>query len=107
MARLFVLLLVCAFASGCGLFDEIDAYTSEPAKTQPTAPGATPAANAGAAPAGAPGPPAGEAWWATAKSLDGRPAGEGDGAVISCRVGKATRFMRRGDCLSQGGVPKS
>ena len=102
MTRVLVLLLVCAFASGCGVFDEVDAYTAAPPKNQPGAPGA----KAGAAQAGTPGPPAGDAWWATAKSIDGKPAGEGDGAVISCRVGKATRFMRRGDCLSQGGVPK-
>jgi Sclerostin (SOST) len=102
MARLFVLLLACVFASGCFAFDEIDKGNkildqnfSKPAEKPPAA------ANAPAAQAG------GGGWWATAKSLEGRPTGEGDDAVVSCRVGKATKFMRKADCLSQGGSPKS
>jgi len=52
--------------------------------------------------------PAGQAWWSQARSLN-RPAedaaSDDPAAVVSCRLGGATRFMRRGDCLSQGGRP--
>jgi len=102
MARVLVLLLACVFASGCFAFDEIDKGNkildqnfSKPAE-KPPAPN-DPAAQ---------GAQAGGSWWANAKSIEGRPVGEGEQAVVSCRVGKATKFMRKGDCLSQGGVPK-
>lgn len=102
MARVLVLLLACVFASGCFAFDEIDKGNkildqnfSKPAEKAPAPNPNEPAAQSGAG------------WWANAKALDGRPVGEGEHAVVSCQVGKTTKFMRKGDCLSQGGSPKS
>ena len=100
MVRVIVLLLACVFASGCFAFDEIDKGNkildqnfSKPAEKPPAQ--------------DAPAAQAGEGWWANAKSLRGPPTGEGENQVVSCTIGKTTKFMRKGDCLSQGGHPKS
>lgn len=53
--------------------------------------------------------PTGQAWWSQARSLNSGPADDEDAdagdpsAVVRCELAGATRFMRRGDCLSQGG----
>jgi hypothetical protein len=99
MVRTIGLLLACVFASGCFVFDELDAAEKIMEDLSPTKPAAAPAENAPAAQSGA-------GWWANAKSLDGRPTGDGESQVVSCTVGKTTKFMRKGDCLSQGGHPK-
>jgi hypothetical protein len=100
MARVIVLLLACVFASGCFVFDEIDKGQKILEAHSPDKPAAAPAENAPAAQGGA-------GWWANAKALSGSPAGDGDSQVVSCAIGKTTKFMRKGDCLSQGGHPKS
>jgi hypothetical protein len=100
MVRAIVLLLACVFATGCFVFDELDKGQKTMEELSPTKPAAAPAENAPAAQGGA-------GWWANAKSLEGRPTGDGEGQVVSCTIGKAMKFMRKGDCLSQGGHPKS
>jgi hypothetical protein len=102
MARGFVLLLICLFTSGCFVFDEIDKGNkildknfSKKAEAKPAPPAA--AANA---------PKTGSGWWASAKSLTGPVSDEGgNDPAVSCQVGGSTRFMRKSDCLSQGGKP--
>jgi hypothetical protein len=125
MKRLLLLLLACALSTGCFVFDEIDNGKAIMEKNAPKPPpdgnakaGAKAGARAGAkaggkataaatAKAGQPGQKTGKDWWATAKSIE--PAAESDpgdpNSLASCQVHGATRFMRRGDCLSQGGVP--
>jgi len=100
MARVSVLLLTCLFLSGCFVFDELDkgnkildANFSKNAKASPE-----PAEKA-------PAPQAGSGWWANAKSLTGPPSDPGNDPAVSCTVGGKTRFMRKSDCLSQGGKP--
>ena len=57
------------------------------------------------------GVPVGAEWWSNARSLDTGPqaaAEPGDpNQTVSCRIGGSTRFMRRGDCLSRGGQPRT
>jgi hypothetical protein len=99
MARSFVLLLICLFTSGCFVFDELDAgneildqnFSSKKAEPAPAEKSAAPQAGAG--------------WWANAKSLSGPPSDPGNDPAVSCTVGGSTRFMRKSDCLSQGGKP--
>jgi hypothetical protein len=100
MARVIVLLLACVFASGCFVFDELDKSEKIMDDLSPAKPAAAPAENAPAAQGGA-------GWWTNAKSLSGLPAGDGESQVVACAIGKTTKFMRKGDCLSQGGHPKS
>ena len=101
MLRVAMLLCACLLLSGCFVFDELDKGQKILEETSPKKPDApAPAENAPAAQSG-------EGWWASAKSLTGRPSGEGDNQVVSCAVGQVTKFMRRGDCVSQGGRPKS
>ena len=112
MRRAAPLLAACLLLSlpGCFAFDEIDsandalrggaAKKEEEKKAQAAAEGEKP------------GPPTGSQWWSTAKSLGRGPADAeaedaGDPqALVSCRIAGNTRFMRRGDCLSQGGAPR-
>jgi hypothetical protein len=116
MKRLAVLLLICLLSSGCFVFDEIDAGKAQMDKNspKPKAPPPGPDAKAGGkataqarAKAGTPGHKAGKDWWATAKSIDApTDVDPGDpNTPVSCQVRGSTRFMRRGDCLSQGGRP--
>jgi hypothetical protein len=105
MVRAIGLLLACLCTSGCFVFDEIDAGQKILDETSPAKPGASPADGA-AAPGDKAGPPAGDAWWATAKSLSGPVSDEtGNNPAVTCKIGKSTRFMRKNDCLSRGGVP--
>jgi len=100
MMRRFMLLVLCVCTSGCFVFDELD--SGKKIMEQ----------NAAAKPAAAPAPAApahqtGSGWWANAKSLSDTPAEPGKDPAVACAVGGSTRFMRRSDCLSQGGNPKS
>jgi hypothetical protein len=105
MVRATVLLLACVFASGCFVFDELDKgnkiLDQNFSKAAEKAPAQSAPAETGSA------PQAGGGWWANAKSLNGPPTSDGKNAVVSCTVGKTTKFMRKDDCLSQGGHPKS
>jgi hypothetical protein len=115
MKRLAVLLVVCLLGSGCFVFDEIDAGKAIMEKNSPKPKAGGPNAKAGSAKAnaiakakaGTPRQKAGKDWWSTAKSIE--PATDvvpGDPSTpVSCKVHGSTRFMRRGDCLSQGGIP--
>jgi len=105
MGRFLSLLAICLLASGCFAFDEIDkgmeSMNKGPKKE---------AAPAKPAP-GEEGKPTPESWWASAKSLNTAPDAEeaeaGDPKTpVHCRVDGSIRFMRRGDCLSQGGEPR-
>ncbi len=109
MVRMLSLLAACLLATGCFAFDEIDkgmATLDKGPKEKPAA------AQAGKPAPGEEGKPSPQAWWASAHSLNQGPseAAEADAAdpstPVSCRVGGSTRFMRRGDCLSQGGQPR-
>jgi hypothetical protein len=109
MVRVIALLLACLCASGCFVFDEIDAGQKVLEETSPKQPGAAPAT------AGAPGeageqagPPTGEAWWAKARSVSGPVSDEdGNNPAVTCKIGGSTRFMRKNDCLSRGGQPRA
>jgi hypothetical protein len=99
MMRRLALLVLCVCVSGCFVFDELD--NGEKIMEQ----------NAKAKPAAAPAPPAaahptGSGWWANAKSLSDTPADPGKDPAVACTVHGSTRFMRKSDCLSQGGQPK-
>jgi hypothetical protein len=92
------LLMLCVSLSGCFVFDELD--NGEKIMEQ----------NAKAKPAAAPAQPAvahqgGKAWWANAKSLSDTPAEPSKDPAVTCTVRGSTRFMRKSDCLSQGGHP--
>ena len=100
MIRKIALLVICVCASGCFVFDELDA--GEKIMEQ----------NAAAKPAPAPAQPAaahqtGSGWWANAKSLRDTPAEPGNDPAVACEIRGSTRFMRKSDCLSQGGRAKS
>ncbi len=97
MRRVIPLLLCCLFASGCFVFDELEAGDKV---LDQLGPGKNAAAPAQPAPA----PQAGAGWWANAKSIGDTPADTRDPAV-ACTIGGSMRFMRRSDCLSQGGQP--
>src|SRR5262245_3774786 len=101
MIRAALWVCACALLSGCFVVDELDAGQKILEENSPKKPAAPASAEA------APAAQGGQGWWANAKSLSGRPAGEGESQVVSCSVGKAIKFMRKGDCLSQGGRPKS
>jgi hypothetical protein len=100
--RVLPLLLICTFASGCFVFDELDAGNkildqnfSGGKKAEAPAPDPK-----------APAPQGGAGWWANAKSLRDKPADPGSDPAVACTLSGATRFMRKSDCLSQGGHPK-
>jgi hypothetical protein len=104
MRRVLPLLAIAFLLSGCFVFDEIDAgmemMDKGPKKEEPA-----PEPAGGAAKK-----PAGQEWWSTAKSLsredaDAAPPGDPQ-QLVTCRIGGGSRFMRRGDCVSQGGAPK-
>lgn len=100
MMRRSALLVLCAGLSGCFVFEELDAGQKIMEQDAPVQPAAAPASPAAA-------PQAGSGWWANAKSLGNSPAPTGNDAPVACAIGGSTRFMRRSDCLSQGGRPKS
>jgi hypothetical protein len=104
MRRALLLLVLCVSTSGCFVFDELDKGNKILDKN--FSKGKAAAAPAPAEKAAR--PKGGAGWWANAKSISGEPTDEdGKNPVVSCAVGKATKFMRRSDCLSQGGQPKS
>ena len=100
MVRVIPLLAASLLLTGCFVFDEIDKgneildqnFSGKPAQQAPEQK--------------APAPQAGAGWWANAKSLGDAPTDAKDPAV-ACAIGKSTRFMRKSDCLSQGGRPQS
>jgi hypothetical protein len=101
MIRRFVLLLACLLASGCFVFDELDNGTKIMEQNSAKKAEAAPAQKGPAAQAGS-------GWWANAKSLSGPPSdADGKNPAVACKVGGSTRFMRKSDCLSQGGHPAS
>src|SRR5437667_12410943 len=100
MLHRLALLVLCVCVSGCFVFDELDAgdkIMEQNAKAKPAA--AAPAQPAAAHQGGS-------AWWANAKSLSDTPAEPGKDPAVACTVRGSTRFMRKSDCLSQGGQPK-
>ena len=104
--RFVLLLLTAGLLSGCFVFDELDAGHEILDAHTPAAKKKPAAAQTTEAGEGQEGPPTGQAWWSGAKSLNTAPqepeAGDPN-ALVECRLGKGTRFMRRGDCASQGG----
>jgi hypothetical protein len=99
MMRRSALLVLCVCLSGCFVFDELDAgekIMEQNAKAKPAAAPAQPAAA----------PQAGAGGWANAKSLGDAPS-DGKNPAVACAIGGSTRFMRKSDCLSQGGRPQS
>jgi hypothetical protein len=106
MLRLLPVLLLACLCCGCFVFDELEAGEKMMEQNSPKKPGAeAAAATAAAGDAEKPGPPTGQAWWSGARSLNApAEAKPGDpDAPVRCKLGGGTRFMRRGDCLSQGG----
>jgi hypothetical protein len=104
MKRLAVLLLACVLGSGCFVFDEIDEGKAMLKSPKDKSDAKVAAAKAKA---GAPAAKGGKDWWASAKSIEAPADAEpGDpNTPVSCQLHGSTRFMRRGDCLSQGGRP--
>lgn len=100
MVRRSALLVLCVLLSGCFVFDELDAGQKIMEQNAPAKPAAEPA------PPGA-AHQTGSGWWANAKSLRDTPAEPGNNPAVACAIGGSTRFMRKSDCLSQGGRPKS
>jgi hypothetical protein len=101
MVRTLVLLIACVFATGCFVFDELDKGEKIMDQYSPKKPAAAAAEKPGAP------KKTGAGWWANAKSLKGPAEDSGNNPVIACAVGKATAFMHKNDCLSQGGHPAS
>ena len=93
------LLVICVCVSGCFVFDELDAGEKIMEQNAPAKPAAAPAQPAAA-------PQTGSGWWANAKSLSDTPADSGADPAVACEIGGSMRFMRKSDCLSQGGRPK-
>ena len=100
MVRRSALLLLCLSLSGCFVFDELDAGQKIIEQNAPAKPAAAPSQPGTA-------PQTGSGWWANAKSLRDTPAEPGSDPAVACAIGKSTRFMRKSDCLSQGGRPTS
>ena len=105
MVRLLPLLAACLLASGCFVFDELDKgeeILEQHSQQKPAAAPGTPAATGPAAKSGS-------AWWSSARAIgpaDAASPGDVD-APVACKIAGSTRFMRRGDCLTQGGEPAS
>lgn len=104
IALVFSLILCLAVSTGCMVLDEIDkagAKMPPPAKKQDAAKleTATPGADAGAAHL----LEESKRWWTQATSL--APNGV-DSSIVKCRLGRATEFRSRDDCLGRGGVPQ-
>ena len=107
MLRIAALVFLCFALSGCFVLDEIDSGMEMMEKNSPQ--GAEKAAVPAAEDPNK--PPSRDEWWSSAKSIERRSEdANADPAdpkkLVSCRISGATRFMRRGDCLSQGGTPK-
>lgn len=116
LAALVALLVASASLSGCYVLDELDKGQAEldrysSANNKKKAAAAKAQADGGAGSAEADGKPAGASWWSHARSLNTAPGAEqakadDPDAVVRCELGGSTGFMRRGDCLSQGGRPR-
>jgi hypothetical protein len=109
MVRVLAAVAVASLLSGCFVFDEIDkgqAIMEENSKKKPAAP----ASKAGARAKNAKASPTSSAWWSKAKIIGKGPdpaqAGEPT-ALVRCRIGHGERFMRRNDCIAQGGRPEA
>ena len=108
MLRALLSLAAAGLLCGCFVFDELDAGEKMMEQNSPRAKKAKAAeSEAQAKAAGKPGTPGGSAWWSEARSLNGPVESDpGDpNAPVSCKIRGASRFMRRADCLSQGGRP--
>jgi len=109
LAALVVLLVASASLSGCFVLDELDksqAMLPNSPKNEKKPDAAKPSGGAGKA--GAEGKPTGASWWTHARSLSApteQAKADDPDALVHCALGGATRFMRQGDCLSQGGHP--
>lgn len=106
MFRVVPLILLCFALSGCFVLDELESGQEIMEKNSPKD-----AKKAETAAEDENKPPSGSQWWSSAKTIERRADDEnadpGDPKkLVSCRVSGATRFMRRGDCLSQGGTPR-
>lgn len=111
MARCLLTLALALSCTGCFVLDELDkgaAIMEENSPKKPPAEGATAKAPGGDG-KGEPPKPTGTAWWSQAKSLGTGPGDAADAgdpkAPVTCKIAGKTRFMRRADCLSQGGRP--
>jgi len=100
MIRRWALLVICVLLSGCFVFDELDNGKKIMEQNAPAKPAAAPAQPAAAHQGGS-------GWWANAKSLSDTPAEPSKDPAVACTVRGSTRFMRKSDCLSQGGQPTS
>lgn len=113
IAAVAILALASTPLAGCFVLDELEAGEKIMDQHSPVdAPSKKAKADAAGKSEGEESEPAGQAWWSQARSLNTGPAAEdADGddpaAVVRCELGGSTRFMRRGDCLSQGGRPSS
>jgi hypothetical protein len=110
LAAVLAVLMLTGLATGCYVFDELDksqAMLDHGAKAKKEK------AEANAAAAKAKAEKQNELeervshWWEGARTLSSSPQANTADPAIGCRIGSALRFMRRSDCLSQGGHPSS
>ena len=112
--HVLVLALVALLASGCFVDDLLDDANSKVGEhTEKTGSDAKSTARRGkgraAPPASASTPQPGSeeeedqgpGWWETARTVS---ANERPSEIVECSVSGRNQFMKRGDCLSRGGV---
>jgi hypothetical protein len=104
--HLVALALAASLSTGCFVLDELDkgnaildAHASKASKDKKAA--AEAAANKGEKPATP--EEKRKQWWSSASSLSTADQAPKEDPHIRCRIEKDERFMRRSDCLSQGG----
>jgi hypothetical protein len=106
--HLVALALAASLSTGCFVLDELDkgnaildAHASKASKDAKAKAAAEAAANKGGAPATP--EEKRKQWWSSASSLSTADQAPKEDPHIRCRIEKDERFMRRSDCLSQGG----
>lgn len=104
--HLVALALAASLSTGCFVFDELDKgneILDSHSKTRKDAKAKAQAAAANQGEAQATPEEKRKQWWASATSLSTADQAPKEDPHIRCKIEKGERFMRRSDCLSQGG----